>query len=159
MTSHALQKSLKRIANLAVRDGRYRVDAYLFVHQTLAFAELQRGGRRPACGAAGRGNGGDVEGDKVESARIAEMHFSPQQLCEAIRQYAQEVYGMMAPLVLKSWGVQSTSDFGEIVFQLIDIGELTKTESDHRSDFDDVYDFKRAFRDHYPFKLMDDERG
>jgi uncharacterized repeat protein (TIGR04138 family) len=155
MTSHALQKSLKRIANLAERDGRYRVDAYLFVHQTLAFAELQRGRRRPAR----RGNGGEVAGEQVESARIAEMHFTPQQLCESIRQYAQEVFGMMAPLVLKNWGVQSTSDFGEIVFQLIGIGELTKTETDHRSDFDDVYDFKFAFRDHYPFKLMDDERG
>jgi uncharacterized repeat protein (TIGR04138 family) len=144
MTSHALQKSLRRIADLAERDGRYRVDAYLFVHQTLAYAELQRGQRRETSGEAG------------EDLRPTDMHFSPQQLCEAIRQYAQEVFGMMAPVVLKNWGVRSTSDFGEIVFQLIDIGELTKTETDHRCDFDGVYDFELAFRQQCQFKLMDD---
>ncbi|MGE0756021.1 MAG: Minf_1886 family protein [Pirellulaceae bacterium] len=144
MTSHALQKSLRRIADLAERDGRYRIDAYLFVHQTLAYAELQRGRSR------GRAHNTDPESPPNE------IHFSPRQLCEAIREYAVEMYGMMARLVLNHWGVRSTSDFGEIVFQLIDIGEMTKAESDHRADFDDVYDFQAAFRDGCQFQLMDD---
>jgi uncharacterized repeat protein (TIGR04138 family) len=48
-------------------------------------------------------------------------------------------------LVLNSWGVHSTSDFGEIVYNLIGIREMKKSDSDRREDFDDVYDFDEAF--------------
>ena len=171
MTSHALQKSLKRIADLAERDGRYRVEAYLFVHQTLAYAELKRGRRRaasargepPESGQHSSCGGHSSASEKAENSQndpgeIDELppHFTPQQLCEAIRGYAQEMFGLMAPLVLKNWGVRSTSDFGEIVFQLIEIGEMTKTENDHRTDFDEVFDFDKAFRNQYQFQRMDD---
>jgi uncharacterized repeat protein (TIGR04138 family) len=52
----------------------------------------------------------------------------------------------MAKLVLNSWGVANTGDFGEIVFNLIRIGRMRKTRQDRREDFDDVYDFDTAFR-------------
>jgi uncharacterized repeat protein (TIGR04138 family) len=50
----------------------------------------------------------------------------------------------MAKLVLADWGIRSTSDFGEIVYNLIKIGEMSKSEDDRREDFDDVYDFDEA---------------
>ena len=79
-----------------------------------------------------------------------ERHVTGQQLCEAIRQYAVGQYGMLAKNVLNEWGIRSTSDFGEIVFNLIDIGQMKKTDSDRREDFDDVFDFdeglQRSFR-------------
>jgi uncharacterized repeat protein (TIGR04138 family) len=52
----------------------------------------------------------------------------------------------MAKCVLNSWGVKSTGDFGEIVFNLIRVGEMRKTDQDRREDFNDVYDFDTALR-------------
>ena len=47
----------------------------------------------------------------------------------------------MAKCVLNSWGVHRTGDFGNIVFNLIDIKQMKKTKHDRREDFDDVFDF------------------
>jgi uncharacterized repeat protein (TIGR04138 family) len=77
-----------------------------------------------------------------------------QELCEAIRRFALQQYGLMAKTVLESWGIRKTGDFGEIVFNLIRIGRMRKTPHDRREDFDDVYDFETAFRDE--FKIMMD---
>jgi uncharacterized repeat protein (TIGR04138 family) len=67
-----------------------------------------------------------------------------QDLCWALRQLAHEQYGLMARLVLAGWGIRSTSDFGEIVFNLIRIGEMSQSDNDRREDFDDVFDFEQA---------------
>jgi uncharacterized repeat protein (TIGR04138 family) len=55
----------------------------------------------------------------------------------------------MAMTVLHSWGVHRTGDFGNIVFNLIDIGEMSKTKHDRREDFDDVYDFETELRQEF----------
>ena len=59
----------------------------------------------------------------------------------------------MAKTVLNSWGVRSTGDFGEIVFNLIRIGHMRKTPQDRREDFDDVYDFDTAFEEEFRISL------
>lgn len=74
-----------------------------------------------------------------------EHHITGQQLCEAIRQYALEQFGFMSKTVLNNWGVHSTSDFGEIVYNLIRIRHMKKSTNDRREDFDEVYDFAHAF--------------
>ena len=70
----------------------------------------------------------ESEEEEPEEAgqREAERHLTGQQLCEAIRLYALEQYGYMAQDVLKSWGITSTGDFGEIVFNLIRVGQCAK---------------------------------
>lgn len=147
MSSYAMTKSLKRIAQVAKADGRFKVDAYLFVQQSLAFAQLQRGrSRRHAVN--------DDDGDEPASA--LEPHLTGQELCGAIRLYAQELYGLMAKVVVNSWGVTATSDFGEIVYKLIEIGEMTKSDHDQREDFDDVYDFAHAFQRDYQIRIVDE---
>ena len=62
-----------------------------------------------------------------------------------MRRYAHEQYGRLAKQVLNHWGITSTGDFGEIVFNLIEIGQMRKTPDDRREDFDDVFDFDEAF--------------
>jgi uncharacterized repeat protein (TIGR04138 family) len=146
MSSYAMTKSLKRIAQIAKEDGRYKVDAYLFVQQSLAFAQLQRGRLRRQA----------VSDSRSESASSLEPHLTGQELCGAIRLYAQELYGLMAKLVVNSWGVRSTSDFGEIVYKLIEIGEMTKSEQDQREDFDGVYDFTHAFERDYRIEFVEE---
>lgn len=80
-------------------------------------------------------------GDLADAANSRQRHVSGQELCEAIRCYALDQYGLLAKSVLNEWGVHSTGDFGEIVFNLIEIGQMRKTDSDRREDFNDVYDF------------------
>ena len=131
------------IAKLLKEDRRYKIDAYAFVFEALNYAHSQ----------LGMGTDHPPEGEEepdVDAPREAERHLTGQQLCEAIRQYALEQYGYMAKCVLNSWGVKSTGDFGEIVFNLIGIGQMRKTSEDRREDFEDVFDFdadlKQSFK-------------
>jgi uncharacterized repeat protein (TIGR04138 family) len=121
------------LAELLRRDRRYHRDAYFFVFEGLRYAQQQ----------LGMGQSSDTADPESEEQR----HVTGQQLCEAIRRYAIEQYGLMAKSVLNEWGVHSTADFGEIVFNLIDIGQMKKTQSDRREDFDNVFDFDDGLRD------------
>jgi len=72
-------------------------------------------------------------------------HVTGQELLDGIREYALEQFGPMSRTVLESWGIKSTNDFGEIVFNMINTGMLGKTEQDSKQDFKNRYDFKSAF--------------
>ncbi len=74
-----------------------------------------------------------------------DAHISGQELLEGIRQFALENFGLMTLTVFRTWGIHTTEDFGRIVFELIERGELRKTERDQLSDFYAVYDFEEAF--------------
>jgi uncharacterized repeat protein (TIGR04138 family) len=52
---------------------------------------------------------------------------------------------MLARNVLESWGITSTSDFGRIVFALIQLELMQGQPQDKIEDFDDVYSFDDAF--------------
>lgn len=121
------------LAELLRRDRRYHRDAYFFVFEALRFAQEQLG------------IGGMAS--PLQSDPDEERHVTGQQLCEAIRQYAVQQYGMLSKNVLNEWGIRSTADFGEIVFNLIDIGQMKKTDSDRREDFENVFNFDDGLRD------------
>ncbi len=55
----------------------------------------------------------------------------------------------MTRTVFRHWGVRLTDDFGNIVFELIERGEMSKTDRDQLSDFFDVYDFEDVFDRNY----------
>lgn len=141
------------IAKLARKDGRYHVDAYAFVFDALSYAHdvLGMGAERKTQRKAAK-----VREDKSrESGGESERHLTGQELCEAIRQYSLDQYGYLAKCVLNTWGVRRTSDFGEIVFKLIDAGQMKKTPSDRREDFDDVFDFDEQLVQSYRIKMPD----
>lgn len=126
------------LLQLIKKDGRYSVDAYLFIHEALDYA----------ADALEMGALSDPEPtlsleDKKKETR--ERHLTGQQLCEAIRRYALNQFGYMAKTVLKSWGVKTTGDFGDIVYNMISVGMMKKSSQDRRSHFDDVYDFEDVF--------------
>ncbi len=129
------------IAELLKDDARYAFEAYVFVFEALSYAQnvLELGCEIPS---------EPVEGPKSADEEEAgpERHVSGQELCGAIRQFALEQYGYMAKTVLNSWGIHTTGDFGEIVFNLIRIEQMRKTPQDKREDFDDVYDFEVALK-------------
>jgi uncharacterized repeat protein (TIGR04138 family) len=47
--------------------------------------------------------------------------------------------------VLNSWGLFTTGDFGEIVYNMIRAGLMRKSRTDRREDFDDQFDFAEVF--------------
>jgi uncharacterized repeat protein (TIGR04138 family) len=106
------------------KDPRYKIDAYSFVLAGLNYTmeKLKRQG-----------------------------HVSGQELSEGIKNFAIEEYGRMARVVFEHWGVTSTWDFGNIVFNMIDAGVLGKTETDTIEDFKNIYDFKKVFEDEYVY--------
>ncbi len=68
------------------------------------------------------------------------------ELCESVKKVALGQYGLLAATVLAHWGIRSTSDIGDIVYNMIAAGDLEKTPSDSRADFDNVYDFATALK-------------
>lgn len=116
-------------------DSRYDWEAYRFVREALAYAHDVLKMDAPS----------EPVGKTESSEGRVERHLTGQTLCEAIRVYAIEQYGYMARIVLRNWGVTTTSDFGEIVYNLIQAGLMKKSKQDRREDFDDVYDFDEVF--------------
>ena len=53
---------------------------------------------------------------------------------------------LLTVTVLEEWGIHNSRDFGEIVFNMVEIELLAKTENDNRDDFNNGYDFTDAFR-------------
>ncbi len=72
-------------------------------------------------------------------------HVTGQELVEGIRDYALQQFGPMTYHVLKEWGITRCSDFGELVYLLIGQGVFSKTDSDRKEDFAELYDFETAF--------------
>lgn len=122
---------VERFERAVRRDGRYAPEAFEFLHRGLEFATRakhgDRSGRRP-------------------------RHVSGQELCEALRLLALELWGPLAREVLRSWNIHRTRDLGEMVYFMIELELMGKQDSDDVSDFDDVYDFDQAFGS-YKIKL------
>lgn len=118
-----MQDSLKvQLEKLCQKDARYDIEAYLFVLDALDATQRQRtsDAKRP-------------------------VHLSGQELLEGIRQFALTLFGPLAFTVLDEWGVHRTEDFGELVFNMIELGYLGKSTNDSKDDFIKVYDFEESF--------------
>ncbi|MEI6467400.1 MAG: Minf_1886 family protein [Verrucomicrobiota bacterium] len=83
---------------------------------------------------------------KKDSGRAEKSrHVTGPELLEGLRVYALDQFGPLAKTVLNAWGVRRCRDFGDIVFNLIEYNVFSKTDSDRREDFTDVFDFDEAF--------------
>jgi uncharacterized repeat protein (TIGR04138 family) len=111
------------LALILAKDPRYQRDAYLFVKDALDHTQK-------------------IVGKESREVR----HVTGQELLEGIRGYALTQFGPMTDMVFAEWGVTRCEDFGEIVFNMVDIGLLGKTEEDSRADFQNGYRFHDAFR-------------
>ena len=143
----------RALIELMKNDQRFKFDAYLFVRDGLAYAQdvLKMGTTESA---AEKSDAVEVSGAEESDPQL-ERHLTGQQLCEAIRQHALEQYGYMAKTVLNSWGITTTSDFGDIVYNMIRVGLMKKSESDRREDFNDVFDFDEGFRERFQITMPD----
>jgi uncharacterized repeat protein (TIGR04138 family) len=108
---------------IVAKDPRFARDAYAFVREALDFTQKSAG----------------------KEARGAIRHVSGQELLDGIRQFALQQFGPMSTTVFEEWGVKDCGDFGEIVFNMVEIRLLAKTDQDTREDFRKGYDFTDAF--------------
>ncbi len=116
-----LQKTLEAIVR---DDSRYAIGAYIFVRMGLDFT---------------------IKRLEAQDKNRKSRNVSAQELLEGIRIFALESFGQMAMCLFESWGVRSCSDFGNIVFNLVDAQILSTSEGDKIEDFYGGYDFKEAF--------------
>jgi len=106
------------ILQIVRQDPRYGPQAYYFIFDALDYT-LQT----------------------MEKAR----HVTGPELLQGIRRYANEQFGFLARTVLGEWGVTETADFGEIVFNLVTAGLLSRSEHDTKEDFRGVCNCDDAF--------------
>jgi uncharacterized repeat protein (TIGR04138 family) len=109
------------------RDPRYSYEAYEFVFAALAYTQRLLGRVPPA-----------------EATGEQDYHVTGRQLLEGVRDLALREYGLMARTVFRMWGINNTSDFGEIVFNLVAANLMSKTDEDNREDFRDVFDLDQV---------------
>ena len=76
---------------------------------------------------------------------------------ESVRQLALEQFGYLARAVLAQWGITTTDDFGDVVFNLIEADLLQKTADDRRKDFAHLFDFEWAFDENFRATLQQAE--
>jgi uncharacterized repeat protein (TIGR04138 family) len=117
-----MREKLERIAR---SDGRYSPGAVRFIYEGLGYT--------------------------VKKLVTRPGHVTGQILCEGLKRRAVEKWGRLAVLVLKTWGVTTTRDFGEIVYLLIEHKWMSAQPTDTIDDFNEVYDFKTVFKDQFEF--------
>ena len=113
-----LNDFLVRLGHVLKEDRRFKEEAYLFVMASLGRALKD-----------------------LEKPR----HISGGELLASIRGEAEDQFGPMAAAVFHYWGVKNSLDFGEIVFNMVREGLLSKTDNDQLDDFKDLAFFESLF--------------
>lgn len=127
-----------RLLELVRKDPRYACEAYEFVYAAVGYTAQKLGRAAP---------------DDPAAEPEPDHHISGPELLHGIRELAVREYGLLARTVFKMWGINSTADFGEIVFNLIDAHLMSKTDHDSPDDFRDVFDLDQALVRDYRIRL------
>ena len=106
-------------------DARFTYEAYEFVCDAVTYTQerLDRGYE----------DGGDDDS----------RHVSGSELLRGVCDLAVQQFGLMAPVVFDRWGIRTTDDVGTMVFNLIQVERLSKSERDDPSDFHDLFNLRR----------------
>lgn len=115
-----LNEALKRIQQA---DPRYARNAYLYAFHGLDFTmrkmlRLSEGERR---------------------------HVAAHELLNGMRQCAQADFGFLARQVWESWGIRTSTDWGNIIYNLISAKLMNANEEDSIEQFRNVYTLDSAF--------------
>ncbi|MBN1602881.1 MAG: hypothetical protein JW915_14830 [Chitinispirillaceae bacterium] len=119
MTTNQILDHIRKEIIVSGYDVRYKIGAYDFVLNGLEFYLAALGEKR---------------------------HVSGQEFSLGLLNFAQKQFGLLAPSVLTSWGVTRTNDFGQLVYNMIGIGLMSRQPEDNVEDFFDVIDFEEFFK-------------
>jgi len=118
-------KMKKKLEEIARNDGRFAPQALRFVYEGLGYT--------------------------TRESSTDPNHVSGQILCRGLEKLALEKWGRLAMLVLNSWNIKTTRDFGEIVYLMMENKWMSAQPTDSIDDFSDVYEFKADFKDNFKF--------
>ena len=116
----------KNLEQIAAEDGRYSAPAIRFVYEALSYT--------------------------AKNVATEPKHVSGEILCEGLKKLALEKWGRLAMLVLNTWGIKTTRDFGEIVWLMIRNEWMSAQPTDSIDDFNDVFNFKTVFKTQFEFQ-------
>jgi uncharacterized repeat protein (TIGR04138 family) len=114
------------VESIYEKDVRYKEDAYVFVMEALAYTQK-----------------------KFKRSK----HVKGEEMLQGMKELLLHKFGPMTITVLEHWGIKSTEDFGNIVFNLVENRVLSKTEDDSIEEFRDGYDFEEVFDSGYRKQL------
>ena len=112
------------VDQIVTKDSRYARAAYFFLREALDFT---------------------VKELKRQRSERSGQHVSGPELLNGLRQYALDQFGPMVITVFEEWGVRRCRDFGNMVFNLIELGVFGKSDTDKPEDFEDQFQFEDAF--------------
>jgi len=127
-----MKNSWNKIREIVKKDNRYSPLAYQFVFEALEYTT-------------------NMLGKNKNKTSESERHVTGKELMEGVRRYALKQFGFMTLTVFEQWGIKQDSDFGNIVFNLVESGLMGKTDTDSIEDFKNIYDFKKVFEQDYKF--------
>jgi uncharacterized repeat protein (TIGR04138 family) len=125
----ASTQSLNRIREDIIesgKDSRFKIGGYDFVLNGLEFYLAKIGEKR---------------------------HVSGRELSLGLLNFAQKQFGPMAEKVLEYWGVRKTDDFGNMVYNMISIGLMSKRPEDKIEDFFSEIYFNDYFETEDDFEI------
>ncbi len=138
----------KALSTLLERDSRFSKKTYDFVNDVLSCAQkLNIGEEAPT---------ETLDGEIVEDSDG--RHITGEQLCRIAVALAVQSYGLMAKTVLEQMGIYSTSDLGDAVYNMIDVGLMSKTPYDAREDFDAVFELDEELESTFKFEYQGKQR-
>ncbi len=128
----ATQELLERIQSELIQNGndtRYRLGGYEFVLNGMEFYLTSLGEKR---------------------------HVSGQELTKGLLLFAQKQFGPIAKTVLQYWGIERSDDLGNIVYNLIGLGVMSRQPEDSIDHFHDIMEFTTYFGQQTTFKIDKD---
>ena len=120
MSNTGFQEAVETVCQ---EDRRYNPEAYAFLRDSLE-ATIKR---------------------RKKSNKEVLSHVGAAELLDGFRLHALAEFGPMALMVLNYWGLTQTSDVGQMVFNLVQVGIFGKTDEDTVESFRDLFDFQEAF--------------
>lgn len=109
------QVTSKKIEDVAKRYGIH-VEAYHFVLDSLRFT---------------------VE-DLNQTDDGHPQHLHAHELLDGLVRYGAQKFGLLADTVFRQWGIKSNEDIANIVYQMIELEMLKKSEDDSFDDFENA---------------------
>ena len=124
-----------RILDLSRQSPRFAYEGYEFVCESVTYT-MKRLGRTS--------EGKDPSSDQ---------HVSGGELLRGVCDLAVREFGMMASVVFKQWGIGNTDDVGAIVFNLIQVELLSKSDRDAPEDFHDLFELHQTLMQGFTWSL------
>lgn len=117
MEYQPLNYELDGFRDITAKDNRYNARAYTLLVDTIG----------------------------VLSEKHKDGHFNSFDLMEEFKENTLDHFGPMSFTVLREWGINSTRDIGNMMFNLVSSGRIVKDDENKIEDFEGGYDFTETF--------------